>query len=121
MDGFPGITHGGLVYTALDCFSTWVATLLGPNREAGWILRSATTTYHRPAPVGKPLTLVGRIREQAGPWDPLVVHTEARLEDGVVCVEADFKVVPLTQEKLAAVGGLREIPDNWKFFLSGGE
>jgi acyl-coenzyme A thioesterase PaaI-like protein len=118
MEGFPGITHGGVVYTALDCLSTWVATLLGPNREAGWLLRSATSTYHRPAPTGQPLTLVGTIRQQAGAWDPLVVHTEARLPDGKVCVEADFKVVPLSHGKLAAVAGLAELPANWKFFLT---
>jgi acyl-coenzyme A thioesterase PaaI-like protein len=118
MVGFPGITHGGVIYTALDCLSTWVATVLGPNREAGWILRSATTTYHRPAPAGQPLTLTGTIRQQAGAWDPLLVHTEARLADGALCVEADFKVVPLTQKKLVALAGLEDLPANWKFFLS---
>src|SRR5262245_27048873 len=25
MTGFPGIVHGGTVFTALDCLSTWVA------------------------------------------------------------------------------------------------
>src|SRR5262245_28072250 len=33
MGGFPGVTHGGAIYTALDCLSTWVATLLGPRSE----------------------------------------------------------------------------------------
>lgn len=121
MAGFPGITHGGVIYTALDCLSTWVASLLGPNRGAGWLLRSATTTYHKPAPTGQPLTLIGSIKHQAGAWEPLVVHTEARRADGELCVEAEFKVVPLSMEKLAAVAGIRELPANWRAFFSGAD
>jgi acyl-CoA thioesterase FadM len=105
MAGFPGIT-------------TWVATLLGPNRTAGWLLRQATTTYHKPAPAGEKLALTGRIREQGGPWDALIVHTEARRADGALCVEGDFKVIPVSPEKLAQLTGVREIPENWKYFLS---
>jgi len=119
MTGFPGITHGGVIYTALDCLSTWVATLLGPNRGAGWILRSATTTYRNPAPAGQPLILEGSIKHQAGAWEPVVVRTEARRQDGEVCVEAEFKVVPLSPEKLSGIAGLRELPANWRAFLSG--
>jgi acyl-coenzyme A thioesterase PaaI-like protein len=118
MEGFPGIVHGGAIYTALDCLSTWVATLLGPNREAGWILRSASTTYHKPASAGETLTLTGWITERGGAWDPLNVRTEARRPDGVRCVETDFKVVPLPQEKLVQIAGLEELPANWKVFLS---
>ena len=47
---------GGAIYTALDCLSTWVATLLGPNRGAAWVLRSAA------ADAGVELVLVRRIR-----------------------------------------------------------
>jgi len=119
MAGFPGITHGGVIFTALDCLSTWVATLLGPNRGAGWILRSATVVYQKPAPAGTTLTLAGRISEQGGSWDPLLVRTEARRPDGALCVEAEFKVVPLSPEKLAEVAGLDGIPDNWRVFLTG--
>lgn len=116
--GFPGITHGGVIYTALDCLSTWVATLLGPNRTAGWLLRSASAVYHKPAPLGAPLDLVGRIQEQGGAWDPMIVRTEAFRGDGALCVEVDFKVVPLSHDKLVAVAGVERIPDNWRIFLS---
>jgi acyl-CoA thioesterase FadM len=117
--GFPGIVHGGAIYTALDCLSTWVSTLLGPNRNAAWLLRSATTTYHRPAHSGQPLTLLGRITKQAGEWDPLVVATEARRADGELCVEAEFKVVPLPLDKFKKIAGIDELPPNWRVFLSG--
>ena len=118
MIGFPGITHGGAIYTALDCLSTWVATLLGPNPEAAWILRSAQTVYRNPAPAGGALDLVGWVEERKGEWDPLTVKTEARRADGKLCVEAEFKVVPLSPEKIASIAGIPEIPENWRAFLS---
>src|SRR5262245_33598600 len=121
MAGFPSITHGGAIYTALDCLSTWIVTLLGPNRGAAWLLRSAQTTYHKPAATGSPLTLTGRIREQGGPWDPVVVRTEARREDGALCVETEFKVIPLAQDKFLKVAGLQQLPPNWRAFLSGSD
>ena len=118
MGGFPGITHGGAIFTALDCLSTWVSTLLGPNRRAAWILRSATTTYHKPAPIGEPLTLTGWIKAQAGEWEPVIVRAEARRADETLCVEAEFKVVPLSRERLTEVAGLDQLPPNWAAFLS---
>ena len=119
MAGFPGITHGGAIYTALDCLSTWVATLLGPNRGAAWLLRSAHTTYRNPTAPGSPLTLIGRIKKQGGEWEPVLVQTEARRADGVVCVETEFKVVPLTPAKFAELAGIDQLPANWRAFLSG--
>jgi acyl-CoA thioesterase FadM len=117
MVGFPGITHGGAIYTALDCLSTWVSTLLGPNRKAAWVLRSASTVYHKPSPAGEPLDLTGKIKEQGGAWDPMTVHVEARRPDGALCVEGDFKVVPLTAEKFTSIAGIEKLPENWRRFL----
>jgi acyl-CoA thioesterase FadM len=119
LTGFPGITHGGAIYSALDCLSTWVASLLGPNREAAWVLRSATTVYHKPALVGKPLTLVAWIKDQSGSHDPLTVHAEARRADGTLCVQVEFKVVPLSVERLTEIAGIERLPENWQAFLSG--
>src|SRR5262245_18984814 len=74
MEGFPGITHGGALFTAMDCVSTWVAALLGPNRGAAWLLRSATATYHRPTPTDQPVTLLGSVKQRGGADEPLVVR-----------------------------------------------
>lgn len=120
MVGFPGITHGGAIYTALDCLSTWVSTVLGPNRGAAWVLRSANTVYHKPARPGEPLALVGWIKDRGGSWDPLTVRAEARRADGELCVEGEFKVVPLSAEKLAGIAGIEQLPENWRAFLSRG-
>src|SRR5512143_1343187 len=111
MCGIPGITHGGAIYTALDCLSTWVATLLGPNRGAAWVLRSAAAVYHKPALGGEPLELAGRIEAQGGRWDPLTVRVEARRADGTLCVDGEFRVVPLSSEKLLAIAGIERLPE----------
>lgn len=119
MTGFPAITHGGAIYTSLDCLSTWVATLLGPNRSAAWLLRSASVTYHKPAPAGEPLSLEGWVKHQGGDWDPIVVATQARRGDGALCVEAEFKVIPLSLDRLKTVAGIDTVPANWRAFLGG--
>ena len=119
MGGFPGITHGGVIYTALDCLSTWVATVLGPDRRAAWVLRSATVTYQKPAREGGRVSLAGFIKEPAAPSEPVIVHAEARDGAGDLLVEGEFKVVPLSVDKLKRIAGLEALPDNWASFLSG--
>jgi acyl-coenzyme A thioesterase PaaI-like protein len=118
MAGFPGIVHGGTIFTALDCLSTWVSALLGPNRGAAWLLRSATAVYHRPAPAGKPLRLAGWIQQSAGPWDSLLVVAEAYRSDGELCVSGEFKVIPVPQDRFREIAELEEIPENWRAFLT---
>jgi hypothetical protein len=49
------------------------------------------------------------------------VRTEARRADGMLCVEAEFKVVPLSPERLVEIAGLERFPENWGIFLSGKE
>ena len=117
MVGFPGITHGGVIYTALDCLAAWVPTVLRPEARAIWILRSASIKYRRAAPAGRPISLAGTIAQEGKPGEPIVVHTEARGEAGELLAEADFKVVPLTPERFKEVAGLAEIPENWRRLL----
>jgi acyl-coenzyme A thioesterase PaaI-like protein len=116
--GFPGITHGGVLFSAFDCLSTWVCMLLGPNPRAAWLLRSAEATYLKPAMIGEPLELSGWIEEKAGEWDPMVVRTAARRLDGAVCTEARFKAVPVSVDRLLEMIGASELPENWAAFLA---
>ncbi len=111
--GFPGITHGGALYTALDCLAAWVPKVLRSDAHAIWILRSATITYHRPAHVGLPVRLSGEMASEAGDTAPMVIHCQARSETGALLVEGEFKVVPLTPEKFVSVAGIDTLPPNW--------
>ncbi len=111
--GFPGITHGGAVYTALDCLAAWVPKVLRPEVKAIWILRSASVTYHRPAPAGRPVLLSGAIASEAGHAAPMVVRCEGHDEAGTLLLDAHFKVVPLSPEKFLKISGIDALPPNW--------
>jgi len=119
MTGFPGITHGGVIYTALDCLASWAPTILMPEIKAAWILRSAEIKYLRPAHEALPLILSASIPKRTKIWKPVVVQTKAHDEEGVLLVEGLFKVVPLTPEKLKTIAGIDRLPENWQGLLSG--
>lgn len=117
MTGFYGITHGGIIYTAMDCMAAWVPRALRPDTKAIWILRSATMTYHRPAKAGELLHLMGCIEKEGDQWDAVQVLTEARNEQGELLNEGHFKVIPLHAEKFKKVVGVKDPPPNWAAFL----
>jgi acyl-coenzyme A thioesterase PaaI-like protein len=117
MVGFPGITHGGAIFTALDCLAAWVPSALRPNVRALWLLRSATITFHRPALSTQPILFVGTITSDGGSESPMIVHTEAHDPQGALLAAADFKVVPIPEERFLQITGLPDIPPNWRAFL----
>jgi len=119
MTGFPGITHGGALYTALDCMATWSGMVLRETR-AMWLLRSATMTYHRPALQGRSISLTAMIEEEAGEWQAIRVRGEARNADGELLAEGVFKVVPVPLEKFRALTGVTDLPNGWARWLVDG-
>lgn len=116
--GIPGITHGGTVYTAMDCMSTWSGMALKETR-ALWVLRSASTTYHRPAREGDPVSLTASIEEEGGDWDAMQVRVEARNSGDELLVEGRFKVIPLAPDRFKELLGLDELPAGWTDWLEG--
>jgi len=115
--GFPGITHGGVIYTAMDCLAAWVPRILRSDTKAIWILRSATVKYHKAARQGETLSLTGSIASEGKQWQPVEVRTEARNPAGELLTEGMFKVVPLTPERFVEVAGIEEIPEQWRCML----
>ncbi len=117
MIGFPGITLGGVIYTALDCLACWSPTILKPEMKAAWILRSVEIKYLRPAHAASPLTLSAMIPKPTKAWKPLVVQTTVLNEEGILLVEGSFKVVPLAPAKLKKIAGIDQLPENWGSIL----
>lgn len=120
MTGFPGITHGGAVYAALDCMATWAAMLLSGGPPALWVLRSAAVTYHRPALQGGAIALSATIPERSGNWDAVTARIAARNAEEELLVNGDFKVIPLSTERFLKLVGLDELPEDWVRLMSGG-
>jgi len=117
--GFPGLVHGGLLYTAMDCLAAWTVNLLRNEKDAFWILRSASVTYHHPAVPGKPIELNGVIEEAGEEWAPVHIRAEARKPDGTLLVDGTYKMLPIQPDRLKGAIGIDEIPDNWRQFLGG--
>lgn len=117
MVGFPGITHGGAIYTALDCMAAWTPTVLRRETRAIWILGEAAIKYRRPAHAGVPLSLTGSITKEIGPWRPVEVYTEARDPASKLLAEGTFTVVPLSRERFTRVAEIDAMPANWQELL----
>lgn len=115
--GFPGITHGGTIYTALDCIAAWVPTTLRRQTRAIWILRSAEIKYHKAAFQGEDLKLVATIVEEGGPWDAMRVVAEARDSAGDLVAEGSFKVIPLPPDRFKKVAHVDTLPVGWQQLL----
>ncbi len=115
--GFPGITHGGIIYSALDCIAAWVPTALRKEAKAIWILRSAQMTYHKAAREGEPLHLVGSIQEENSLQAPMLIKAEAFNDKNELLAEGEFKVIPLSAEKFKKIAGIDAIPESAKKIL----
>jgi acyl-CoA thioesterase FadM len=116
MSGFPGITHGGAIYTALDCIAAWTPTALRPEVKAIWILRSASIRYHRAARAEQEIGLATAVKAET-PGRTMVVHATARDGSGALLAEAEFDVVALPPERFRRVAGVAELPEGWRSFL----
>ena len=116
MDGFPGIVHGGAIYTALDCMATWAGMILR-GTKAIWVLRSATMKYHRPALHRAPIALSSVVESQGEEWEAIEVRGEARDAEGHLLAEGRFKVIPLPPGKFREIAGGVEIPSDLAAWL----
>ncbi len=116
LSGFPGIFHGGAIYTALDCMATWSGMILR-GTKALWVLRSATMKYHRPALATSPLSLTTTIANDGGPWDAIDVRGEARDSDGNLLAEGSFKAIPVPPETFRERTGTKTFPPGWAEWL----
>lgn len=113
--GFPGVTHGGALFTAMDCLATWVVVLLGPTDERYWVLGNADVSYRRPTHPGQPLRLSGGLVDHDPDDDArgLTVHVTVETPDGELAVEGDFREVPLAPERFRLMAGVEEVPEAW--------
>lgn len=121
-NGFPGMTHGGALFTAMDCLATWTVVLRGPRDDRYWVLGSSEVAYRKPAVVGEPLRLAGRlIRPEEEGGERLVVGVEVEDREGDLVAEGRFHEVPVTAERIRRVTGTAEIPEEWRTLFERGD
>ncbi len=95
--GYPGVCHGGIIYTLLD------ETIGRATYRDGamTVTASMNIRYRRPVPIGSRVRIVGRLVKDRGRI--LEGSGEALLDDGTVAAEAEGKFVPLSEEEQAKV------------------
>ena len=113
--GLPGVVHGGILYTALDCLAGWIKLILMPKIKMFPATKTATINYHKPGVPGRPITLKGRITKGfTGPRDPIVIHTEAYDEAGDLLVDGDYTMALFPPEFMKQVAGIDELPEHYR-------
>jgi acyl-CoA thioesterase FadM len=108
--GFEGIVHGGAIYTAFDCLASWTVLVLRGERAFAPLLRRGTITYHRPARMGRTMSLASTIAEGGARGQRVVVTTEARDPEGELLADGRFEIVQVDVPKLKAVLGVDALP-----------
>ena len=83
--GWPGIIHGGLLFTLMDEAVAWACTFAGER----CVTAKAEARFRAPARVGTPLVITGRVT--ATKSRALTAHAEIRLagEGGQLVAELD--------------------------------
>ena len=114
--GFPGITHGGALFTAMDCMASWAARMMR-QENAIWILRSANISFQRPALSQKPVTLLAELTEQGGEWKAVTVRVQAFDAEGALLTEGTFGEIPIPVARFLSITGAKELPENWQRFI----
>jgi len=103
--GWPGVAHGGVVSLLVDEATSWcVAACAG---VLDFATRELTLRFFRPTPVGRPITVTGRILSREG--IRFFLDGEVRLEDGTITARGRVEIVQLegrrSERFRAAVGG----------------
>jgi uncharacterized protein (TIGR00369 family) len=92
--GYPGITHGGIVASLLDETAGRVVMIENPDRF--FMTAKFEIRYRRPVPTQTELTLVGRMVKDRGRL--IQAHGEIQLPDGTVAAEAEATLVEIPDE-----------------------
>ena len=91
--GWPGIMHGGVVSALLYEVLENVAYFQGKTT----MMKSMSTDYRRPGPIGKKLALTARIEGASG----RKLNTSATLTDGDITIaEGKAELVEVNEERI---------------------
>jgi len=102
----PGVVYGGLIASIIDCHSTGTAAAAAyqaEGREMGteppvrFVTASLHVEYIRPAPLGVPLEVRGKIKEIKG---RKVVVSATVSAGGEICAKGEVVVVKMPEQMM---------------------
>lgn len=107
--GYPGIVHGGIIASMLDEVAGRVVMNGDPPRFM--VTANLSVRYRRPVPTGKPLRLVGTLKEDQG----RVAKSTAVIydESGTLLAEAEAVLVEMPTDSMARFS---DDPSNWQVY-----
>ena len=82
--GFPGIVHGGIVFTMLDEVLGRVTMVEDHTKFT--MTAKVEVRFRKPVPIGEPLQIVGKVDRRRGRFS--FASAELRLPDGSIAAEA---------------------------------
>ena len=103
-EGWENMVHGGIVSTLLDEVMSWTVIVL---KKTFLVTRKMDFKYIRPIPVGTPLTVMGKIFDEASP-PKITVRGEVRDNEKKLLVRGRGEFVMMSPEKLS------DVPDRLK-------
>ncbi|MCA9670185.1 MAG: hypothetical protein KC503_31540 [Myxococcales bacterium] len=118
--GFPGIVHGGVQFTVLDCMAGWQVIGLRAAERLIPLTRKADIKYRRPAPIGEPLRLTSQvIAARAAPasskaLETLDIRTELCSDGGDVITIAEFQYITVREDTVLSMLGIDELPESYR-------
>jgi len=102
--GYPGVTHGGIIAAMLDEVAGRTTMIADPNRFM--VTASMNIRYRHPVPTGVPLRVVGTLLKDRGRLAQ--AHSEIFLPDGTLAAEAELTLaempMPQSSEDLERLG-----------------
>jgi len=107
-NGYPGVTHGGIVAALLD-ETAGRTILMDGGFEDLMVTAKLEVVYRRPTPTGAPLLVVGRLLRRIG--TRAEAEAELRLPDGTVTARAK---VLLARPPAEIVEGWAAEREHWR-------
>jgi acyl-coenzyme A thioesterase PaaI-like protein len=107
--GYPGVTHGGIVAAMLD--ETGGRTLMAANNDRFMMTGKLDIRYRKPVPVEVPLTLIGTLVQDRGRIAQ--VQSKIQLPDGAIAAEAEITLLEMPSAHLPE-GSLEAL--GWKVY-----
>jgi acyl-coenzyme A thioesterase PaaI-like protein len=104
-NGYPGVTHGGIVAAVLD-ETAGRTILIDGGFDDLMVTAKLELVYRRPTPTGEPLEVVGRLLKRSG--SRAEAEAELRLPDGTVAARATVLLARPPAEIVERWAGERE-------------
>ncbi|MBI4368665.1 MAG: PaaI family thioesterase [Elusimicrobia bacterium] len=113
--GWPGIVHGGSLFTVLDCLAAWTVFAARPGAPTVNVTQSATSRYFKPARPGQILSLAGTLRDAGHDRSsPVITFGQIHNDQGQLLAELEASLMTLKPAVFKRLTGLAQLPPDYQ-------